>query len=194
MLPDQGKLLLQIARSTISHVLCVRNHAATEVDETIPWLREPGASFVTLTCNGELRGCIGTLQAHQPLLADIKSNAVSAALHDPRFLPLSQGEVASVQIEVSLLTTPQSLDFIDEADALTQLRPGIDGIVFEYAHCRSTFLPQVWENYTQPQQFLAKLKRKAGLVEDFWAEGIKLSRYTVSKWREADFFEENSNG
>ncbi len=189
---DQGKILLPIARAAIARVLQAPHIIAT--DETAPWLTESGASFITLTQSGELRGCIGTLQAHRSLLADVKSNAVSAALRDTRFLPLTREEFATVQAEVSLLTTPQPLEFADEADALAQLRPGIDGVVFEYGHYCSTFLPQVWESLAQPYLFLAMLKRKAGLPDNFWAEDIKLSRYTVTKWREADLVKEYRNG
>ncbi|MEK7769160.1 MAG: AmmeMemoRadiSam system protein A [Pseudomonadota bacterium] len=192
MATDQGKILLPIARAAIAHVLHAPYPAAA--DETAPWLTEPGASFITLTQSGELRGCIGTLQPRRPLLADVKSNAVSAALHDPRFLPLTREEFVTVQVEVSLLTAPQPLDFADETDALAQLRPGIDGVVFEYGRHRSTFLPQVWESLAQPHLFLAMLKRKAGLPDNFWAEDVKLSRYTVTKWREADLDEEFYNG
>lgn len=183
MATDQGKTLLSIARAAIAQALHAPHAAA---DETAAWLAEPGASFITLTQSGELRGCIGTLQAHRPLLVDIKSNAVSAALHDPRFLPLTLEEFATVQVEVSLLTAPQPLVFTNETDALAQLRPGIDGVVFEYGRHRSTFLPQVWESLAQPSLFLAMLKRKAGLPDNFWAEDVKMSRYTVSKWRETD--------
>ena len=179
---EQGKILLPIARAAISQVLSVP-HAA---DESAPWLAEHGACFVTLTQNGELRGCIGSLQAHRPLLADVKSNAVSAALHDPRFTPLSVEELDISTVEISLLSTTVAMDVRDEADALAQLRPNVDGIVFEYGHYRSTFLPQVWDDLAHPRQFLAMLRRKAGLPEDFWAEGVKLSRYTVTKWSESE--------
>ena len=180
MQDDRGKTLLPIARAAISCALGVPKAA----DETAPWLAEPGASFVTLTQNGELRGCIGTLQAYRSLLADVKSNAVSAALHDPRFLPLSAGELGITSIEISLLSPPAAMQVRDEADALAQLRPNVDGIVFEFGSYRSTFLPQVWEQLPLPRQFMAHLRRKAGLPDDFWEEGVKLSRYTVTKWKE----------
>jgi AmmeMemoRadiSam system protein A len=180
MQTDQGKLLLTIARAAISNALDVPRTA----DETAPWLAEHGACFVTLTQHGQLRGCIGTLQAHRSLLEDVKSNAVSAALHDPRFMPLRAAELDSTRIEVSLLSPPQALAFRDETDALAQLRPHVDGVVFEYRHYRSTFLPQVWEQLPQPQQFMAHLKQKAGLPSDFWSPDIQLSRYTVDKWKE----------
>ena len=185
MQAEHGRILPIIARDAISDA--VNAPRATDVfDETAPWLTEPGASFVTLMQDGELRGCIGTVQAHRSLLADIRRNAVSAAIHDPRFLPLTRDELTVVRIEVSLLSTPQPFDYSDEKDVLAQIRPGIDGIVFEYGRYRSTFLPQVWESLAQPQQFLAALKLKAGLPGDFWAEDVKLSSYTVSKWRETD--------
>jgi hypothetical protein len=181
---QKGKVLLAVARAAISSALGVLQMA----DESAPWLTEPGACFVTLTQNGELRGCIGSLQAHRPLLADIKSNAVSAALCDPRFMPLTADELDITDIEVSLLTPTQPMEFRDETDALSQLRPGIDGVVFEFGRYRSTFLPQVWEQLPQPHQFMAQLKRKAGLPDTFWDEGIKLSRYSVTKFIESEKF------
>ena len=191
---EQGKILLQIARSAISRALHVSGISAAEVDENMPWLSKPGATFVTLTQWGELRGCIGSLQACDPLIEDVSNNAVSAALYDPRFSPLAADELESISLEVSLLSELQPLGFTSEADALAQLRPDIDGVVFEYGPYRSTFLPQVWESLPQPQQFLAKLKSKARLSEDFWAEDVKLSRYTVSKWCETDYSKEYANG
>jgi AmmeMemoRadiSam system protein A len=183
MSDERGEVLLPIARAAIARVLNVP-HAA---DESAPWIAEHGACFVTLTQFGELRGCIGSLQARQPLLADVKSNAVSAALHDPRFTPLSIEELDITRIEISLLSPSQEMQVRDEADALAQLRPNIDGVIFEYGRYRSTFLPQVWENLAQPRDFLAMLRRKAGLPDDFWAEEVKLSRYSVTKWREKDY-------
>jgi len=180
MQDEKGKVLLSIARASISCALGVPHTA----DETAPWLAEPGACFVTLKQGGNLRGCIGTLQAHRPLLVDLKSNAVSAALRDPRFMPLSVDELDITTIEVSLLSPTTAMQVRDEADALAQMRPGVDGIVFEYGPYRSTFLPQVWEDLAQPREFLAMLRRKAGLPADFWEEGVKLSRYTVTMYSE----------
>ncbi|MGA8862722.1 MAG: AmmeMemoRadiSam system protein A [Gallionella sp.] len=180
---ESGTVLLPIARAEISRALNVPCAA----DETAPWLSDHGACFVTLTQFGELRGCIGSLQAHRPLLADVKSNAVSAALRDPRFTPLTVEELDITTVEVSLLSASQEMQIRDEADALAQMRPGEDGIIFEYGRYRSTFLPQVWENLARPRDFLAMLRRKAGLPDDFWAEGVKLSRYTVTKWSEKEY-------
>ncbi len=179
----QGRVLLPLARAAITHAFG-RNHVA---DDTAPWLREPGACFVTLTQDEQLRGCIGTLQAHRPLLADVRANALAAAFHDPRFAPLAERELERTEVEVSLLSPMQALDFGNEAEALAQLRPGLDGVVFQYGSRRSTFLPQVWEQLPDTDDFMAHLKRKAGLPTSFWHEEVRLQRYTVSKWKEGEF-------
>ena len=179
---EQGIVLLPIARAAISRALNVTHTA----DESAPWLAEHGACFVTLTQSGELRRCIGSLQAHRSLLEDVKSNAVSAAFRDPRFTPLNAEELDITTVEVSLLSPSQEMQVIDEADALAQMRPGVDGIIFEYGRYRSTFLPQVWESLARPRDFLSMLRRKAGLPDDFWSEDVRLSRYTVTKWSESE--------
>ncbi|HEX5338874.1 MAG TPA: AmmeMemoRadiSam system protein A [Gallionella sp.] len=195
---DRGRVLLNLARNTIAEKLfpqeahsgkaAPRLSGVADLDVAhLDWLHQPGATFVTLMLDGELRGCIGSLQAHCALHDDVCRNAAAAAFGDPRFLPLTCEEFSAVEVEVSLLTVPQPLIFTDEADALAQLQPEIDGVVFEYGRYRSTFLPQVWEHFPQPREFLGMLKRKAGLPADFWAEEIRLSRYTVTKWREREF-------
>jgi AmmeMemoRadiSam system protein A len=182
MIEERAKLLLHIARSSISHALGCKH----EVTESAPWLQESAATFVTLTLRGQLRGCIGSLLAHRPLLADVQANAVAAALHDPRFAPLSLQELGDTQIEVSVLSALQPLQFSSEAEALAQLRPDVDGVVLEYGRHRSTFLPQVWEQLPKVADFMAQLKLKAGLPAEFWAPEVRLQRYTVSKYRESD--------
>ena len=180
---ERGELLLGIARSAIARQLG-REHPP---HADAPWLKEPGATFITLMQSGRLRGCIGSLHAHRPLLEDVRANAVAAAFRDPRFKPLRADEFETTDIEVSLLSALEPLHFADERDALGRLQPGVDGLVFQYGHHRSTFLPQVWEQYREPQEFVAHLKYKAGLPPDFWDAEVKLHRYTVSKWREQDF-------
>jgi AmmeMemoRadiSam system protein A len=177
----QGQILLAIARAAISTAL----GKPMQADESAPWLQAPGATFVTLTRNGELRGCIGSLEAHRPLLADIKENARAAALRDPRFAPLGEDELDMTRVEVSLLSPLSPIQFSSEQDALAQLRPNVDGIVFEYGRYRSTFLPQVWEQLPQPAEFMAHLKYKAGLSPGFWDKDVRLFRYTVNKWKES---------
>lgn len=151
MLPDQGKELLSIGWAAIARALNIAYQS--ESDERAPWLQELGACFVTLMQDRKLRGYIGSLEAQRSLLMDVKSNAVSAALHDSRFVPLRTAEFDDTHIEISLLSSRLAMVVQDEADALAQLRPGIDGIVFEYGCYRSTFLPQVWQELSQPHQF-----------------------------------------
>ena len=178
----RGQTLLQIARAAISSVL----KQPLQAPEDAPWLQQPGACFVTLTQRGQLRGCIGSLEARRSLLVDIKANAVAAALHDPRFSPLTLAELAGTEVEVSLLSPMQPVFFSDEADALSQLRPGVDGVVFGFESHRSTFLPQVWEQLPVATEFMAHLKRKAGLPPNFWDPCVRLHRYTVDKWKESN--------
>jgi AmmeMemoRadiSam system protein A len=179
---ERGAILLSLARASISTAL----GRPLKTDENAPWLKEMGASFVTLTQRGQLRGCIGTLEAHRSLLADVKANAVAAALRDPRFAPLTLAELADAEIEVSVLSPMQPMQFESEEQALAQLRPGIDGVVFEYERYRSTFLPQVWKQLPLPKSFMSQLKQKAGLTPDFWAKEVRLQRYAVSKWKESE--------
>jgi AmmeMemoRadiSam system protein A len=152
--------------------------------EAPQFLRAPGASFVTLTINGALRGCIGTLEARQPLFDDIRSNAIAAAFHDPRFPPLTTPEYAAVAVEVSILSAPEPLVFESEADALAQLRPGIDGVIFSTPGHRATYLPQVWDDLPDKANFLNSLKRKAGLPATYWGSDVRLHRYTVTAFPE----------
>ena len=182
---ELGVALLRLARSSIAERLGMAA-AAAPMHES---LGAPGATFVTLTQQGELRGCIGSLEAHRPLHIDVRENAVAAAFRDPRFLPLTAVEFETTSVEVSLLTPAIGMIFADEEALLDQLRPGVDGIVFQYGRHRSTFLPQVWESLPDPRDFMAQLKRKAGLPADFWAASVSVSRYEVSKWKETEFLE-----
>ncbi len=177
---ERGEILLAAARGAIGE----RFGAEPLILDCRPWMQEPGASFVTLTLDGDLRGCIGSLEARRALLEDVRSNAVAAAFRDPRFAPLGNHEFAKVRVEVSELSKAEPLEFENESHALSLLRPHVDGLILEYGRHRSTFLPQVWETLDRPEQFLAQLKRKAGLPVDFWHEELRLSRYGVTKWKE----------
>ncbi len=151
-LPDaQGAILLAVARDAIAQ----RLGSAAVGHDLQDWLQEPGASFVTLTQQGALRGCIGSLAAQRPLLEDVRANAVAAALHDPRFPPLQAVELPRTRIEVSLLSAAEGMDVESEADAIAQLRPGIDGVVLRLGQARGTFLPQVWESLPRAGGFSA---------------------------------------
>lgn len=158
----------------------------TATPEHDPWLDAPGAAFVTLTQDGQLRGCIGSLVAHRPLRDDVAGNAQAAAFDDPRFMPLRAGELAHTRIEVSVLSQPTPMPFTSREDALAQLRPGIDGVVLGARGRRATFLPQVWDELPAPEQFIAHLFRKAGLPPSYWGDDVTISRYTVTAFVEDD--------
>ena len=179
---DAACTLLPIARASIASELG-KTHP---VDETAAWLREQGATFITLNLQNKLRGCIGSLRAHRSLLDDIKANARAAAFKDPRFKPLTAAEYEGIEVEVSLLSALSALAFTDEASALAQITPHVHGVIFEYGHHRSTYLPQVWDNFTDPVMFMATLKQKAGLPPNFWEPGVKLHTYTVAKFKESE--------
>ena len=172
----RGPALLAIAREAIA-----RPEYPPRVNGAA-WLLEPGASFVTLRLDGELRGCIGSVQARRALGEDVAHNARAAAFRDPRFPPVTPGEVPRLQVEVSLLSPREPLEAYSEAEALAKLRPGVDGVYFEFHDLASTFLPQVWESLPDPVDFLGELRRKAGLPPTFWHPDVRLSRYTVEKF------------
>ena len=191
---DAGPVLLPLARGAINARLAPAGPAgpsspAAPAGPTAEWLEAPGASFVTLTSGrtpgGALRGCIGSLVARRPLREDVEVNAVAAALHDPRFAPLTARELDDVVVEVSVLSAPAVLPAADEAELLARLRPGVDGVVLSASGRRTTFLPQVWEQLPDPADFLARLRRKAGLPADYWGRDVVVQTYTVSAWQEA---------
>ena len=132
---ERGKVLLALAREAIAGALCLHPSAArVPAPELVAlWLRAPGACFVTLTREGRLRGCIGSVRARRPLADDVRANARAAALSDPRFPPLTAGELPATRIEVSLLSAAVPLAAASEVEALAALRPGIDGIILEIA-------------------------------------------------------------
>jgi AmmeMemoRadiSam system protein B/AmmeMemoRadiSam system protein A len=184
---EAGRTLIGIARGTIGNAFDARGGGAVRLLPNPAWLAQRGASFVTLTMDGALRGCIGSLQATRPLGEDVASNSLHAAFRDPRFAPLTRAEWPRVRTEVSVLSTPRAMSFADEADLLEQLRPGEDGVILECAGRRGTFLPQVWESLPEKRRFLEELRRKAGLPADTPLERCSLWRYQVRKWREQDF-------
>jgi len=184
----RGEILLRLARRALEEVL---DAATPEPEGTDPkeaategWLEEQGATFVTLTLDGKLRGCIGSLEPKRSLLEDVRRNARAAAFDDPRFAPLTVEELPEVTIEVSLLSPTEPIEVESEEDLLAALRPGVDGVVLESGFHRGTFLPQVWEQLPQAEDFVKHLKRKADLDADFWSPDMRVSRYTVTKWKE----------
>ena len=177
---EEGELLLRLAR----HEIGMRFGLGGMPPDCSGRLMRSGASFVTLTLHGSLRGCIGSLEAHRPLEEDVRCNARVAAFSDPRFSMLGAEAFRDVCVEVSVLSDPRKLPPMREAELLKMLRPGVDGVVLSCGMQRGTFLPQVWESLPEPRMFLNALKRKAGLPADACADDMVVSIYTVQKWRE----------
>jgi AmmeMemoRadiSam system protein A len=183
--PEDRQYLLNLARLTITRSLEGRDQPAVELASLTQGLGSLGASFVTLTIDGQLRGCIGSIEPRRPLALDVQENALGAAFRDPRFPPLSRRELDDVHIEVSVLTIPQSLAYHDSGDLLTKLRPHVDGVIIQRGWHRATFLPQVWEKLATPREFVGSLCLKAGLPsDDYLRPGLEVLTYQVEKFEE----------
>lgn len=182
-------LLLDMARASIRSGLSERRAMTinpADYSETLQPLR---ATFITLKLDGQLRGCIGSLSAYQPLVQDVAAHAYAAAFNDPRFPPLSAAELPHLEVHISILSPPTPLWFTSEEDLLAQLRPGQDGLILQFQHHRATFLPAVWESLPDPQSFLAHLKQKAGLSPNFWSPELRVDRYITESFGDADVVE-----
>jgi len=178
---DDKQILLDVAKNSIQHGFKHQRPLPVDLNEYSPPLTEPGASFVTLNLNHQLRGCIGTLEAFQPLIADVSKHAYAAAFNDPRFSPLTEDEFKDLEIHISVLTKSTAIEFTDEEDLLRKVQPGVDGLILQEGLHRATFLPSVWEQLPAPVDFLNHLKMKAGLSEHYWSKDIDVSRYqTIS--------------
>jgi len=177
-LDEAGATLVGIARGAIEQNL----FGAASPSLDAPWLKQPAASFVTLHKKGDLRGCIGSLQAVRPLAQDVAQNALAAAFRDPRFPPLTAAEWPQCELEVSLLCAARPLRFADEADLLDQVKPGEDGLILEAEGRKATFLPQVWQSVPDKRAFLDELIRKAGLPKETRLTRCAISRYRVMKF------------
>lgn len=176
---QQEQVLLRIAVASIRQGLEHGRPFKPDPQEYDPALRRPGAGFVTLKRDGELRGCIGSLSAYRPLLEDVAENAYAAAFSDPRFQPLQAMELHALEIHISILGEAEPIHFASEHELLEQLRPGIDGLILEEGYRRATFLPSVWEQLPDARQFLQHLRLKAGLPANYWSPTLSISRYTT---------------
>lgn len=176
--PAQEQLFL-VAQDSIKHGL--ETGAPMAVDPAIfpASVREMRASFVTLHKDGRLRGCIGHLEATQPLVVDVAGNAYAAAFADPRFPALTRSEFADLAYHISILNPAQALHLTSEADLLNQLQPGVDGLILQDGQHRATFLPTVWSSLPDPGDFLRHLKQKAGLAPNHWSSTLQIARYTT---------------
>jgi AmmeMemoRadiSam system protein A len=180
--PQERATLLDLARRSIAHGLDHRRPLKVDPTHYRSPLADRLAAFVTLNRAGQLRGCIGHLEAMQPLIRDVADNAYAAAFEDPRFPPLTRAELIGLDVHISVLSPPEPMTFTSEADLLAQIRPGIDGLILSDGHARGTFLPSVWESLPDPRDFLSHLKRKAGLPADHWSDRVRVARYTTESF------------
>jgi len=178
--------LLRLGRAAMEHAVRGEKLAPLDKATLSPHLHEQGSSFVTLTIDGQLRGCIGGLEARQSLAEDVRQHAVAAALEDPRFPPVTQDELNGIQIEVSRLTRPHPLEYKDAEDLLSKLRPHVDGVILrDGMYHRGTFLPQVWEKIPDPAEFLNNLCYKMGLSKNLWRnKHLDVLIYQVEEFHE----------
>lgn len=182
---EEKGLLLDIARKSIEAAVNHLPPPGLELGKLPVSLQEFGVVFVTLTLHGKLRGCIGALEAYQPLAKDVQEHAASAATKDYRFPPVDKAELEDIHIEISRLTAPQPLDYQYPADLVHVLKPGIDGVILKYGSRRATFLPQVWQKVPLPQDFLGHLCQKMGASPDLWKEKLlDVSIYQVEEFHE----------
>ncbi len=185
----QGRVLVQLARQTIMEKLGAKPDpvAADSVREALDddQLQVRRGTFVTLKMDNQLRGCIGTLSATESITDSIKNNAVNAAFNDFRFSPLTGKELDRVEVEISILTEPQPLEYVDGDDLIALLRPNVDGVILRKGAASATFLPQVWEQLPRPEDFLSHLCQKAGLASTAWQDdALQVSTYQVQYFEE----------
>jgi AmmeMemoRadiSam system protein A len=180
------QFLLRLARRTIESAAVGDRLPSIDRHSLSSWLRAPGASFVTLTHQGALRGCIGGLKAEDPLAEDVRQHARAAALEDPRFPPVQPGEVDGLSIEISVLGAAIPVSYGAPEDLLRSLRPGVDGVILQYGSHRATFLPQVWEKVPDPEEFLSLLCQKAYLSGSAWHQlRLEVLTYQVESFHES---------
>ncbi len=180
--PEQRRQLLALALASIRHGLSSGEPLTVRAEQYAPPLRQHRASFVTLNKEGQLRGCIGHLEAWQSLVEDVAQNAWAAAFRDPRFSPLTSQELERLQIHISVLTPAQPLQFTSEHDLLTQIRPQVDGLILRDGNARGTFLPSVWDALPRVEDFWQHLKQKAGLPANHWSNTLTVQRYETESF------------
>jgi len=183
---DDRKRLLEVARHSIEYAMAHGIPAPTRADDAPSKLAEMRACFVTLRLRGELRGCIGNIEASQPLIVEVADRAFAAANRDPRFSPIGADELEQLEISISVLSPPELLSVTSEEELIHTLRPGVDGLILQEATSRGVFLPAVWEQLPNPVEFLKHLKTKAGLGEDYWSDSLELWRFETESFGDSD--------
>ena len=183
---EEGAYLLQVARETIERELFGKRRQGEKLQSPpSSKFHQRRGTFVTLTKDGNLRGCIGHIIARESVLEGVRENAINAAFRDPRFAPVGPEEWDRIKIEVSILTDPKPLEYRDAKDLLEKLKPGIDGVIIKKGYAQATFLPQVWEQLPRKEDFLTHLCLKAGLDGDAWKRGdLEVLTYQVQAFEE----------
>jgi AmmeMemoRadiSam system protein A len=182
---EERGILLETARKAIKSVLEGKEPPEVDFDNLPENLQQPGATFVTITKHGTLRGCIGTLEAKAPLIEDTIEHAIAAAKHDFRFSPLTLSELDDIRIEISRLSSPEIVNYSDAQSLLDQLQPGKDGVILKESRSRATFLPQVWSKIPDKEDFLDHLCMKMGAPPNRWREGkVTVLKYQVEEIHE----------
>jgi AmmeMemoRadiSam system protein A len=179
---EERRLLLDLAHRSIRGGFSGRGALDVPLAGLAPVLCEPRATFVTLKRSGQLRGCVGTLEAVQPLARDVAASAYRAAFGDPRFPPLRPDECDDLQLHIAVLGPLEPVEVSSRSELLAVLRPKIDGLLIEQGPLRATFLPAVWASLPEPEAFVRELERKAGFPEDVWRSGVRCRRYAVEEW------------
>lgn len=181
---DDRQLLLKLARQSISYYLAQKKLFIADTSSFSTALQQQAASFVTLTLDGKLRGCIGTTEAYQPLVDDVIAHAHGAAFRDPRFAALQESELDNLVIEISVLTQPEIISAESSSELVEMLKPGVDGLILEQGGHRATFLPSVWKQLPSPEQFVMQLQRKAGIPANIQNEKLRAWRYRTLSFAE----------
>ena len=186
--PDekQKTRLLQLARRSIEHGVAKGAPVPIRLEDFDAELQQPGATFVTLHKQGQLRGCIGSLSADKPLASSVAANAFSAAFRDSGFPPVTGVELDELHIHISVLTPLEPMAFSSESELLAAIEPKVDGIVLEVGHLRGTFLPSVWQQLSDKREFLQRLKLKAGMSANYWSPTLKAFRYHALSFEEQE--------
>lgn len=176
---EEKEELLTVAYRSISHGLRNKEPLAVDLSDHSERLGLQRASFVTLRIEEKLRGCIGVVAAFRPLVVDVAENAYAAAFRDSRFSELTDAEFDHIDAHISILSAPQPLACRNQADLVSQLQVGVHGLILEDGDKMASFLPSMWEELPDPEEFVLHLKKKGGMKPNQWSKNMKVQVYTT---------------